>query len=1112
MTRWLRFGSALAALLILLALPSAAQTNSATRGGLGGIVYDSAGAVMPGITVSITGPQGEYQDKTDTGGRYEVNGLVPGMYKVTVEAAGFKKFISDHNPVTVDHTSNLDVHLDIGATTDTVTVDAGAVQIDTETTSLNAPISDELYEALPIARNVSAIFSLAPGVVTGGGTGTANPSIGGATGLENLYLVDGVTITDQAFGGLGTYNRFFGSLGSGVNLAFIKEVDVKTGGFEPKYGRADGGIVEIVTKSGGQKYHGALAAYFGPGSWYADRTQLSSFDYVNYIEPNYLSNPQYDVAAEFGGPVPGLKGKMFFFGAFDPTLTQDIAEAPLGTPLAAHGPYAYSATTLSWAAKLTWQPWSAVQLEASTFGDPAHHNEIPGPTWTAGLAAANAESVGARYNYGSRDSVGRLSTAISPTWTAIAVYTYNFNHFDESPLHNSYQISNHAFTPFTTSYVGGYEPTKNDDYSINLETEKRFHFLGEHTLSLGYTYDHTNFLDQPTRSGALFPIPGANAAGTDLTSLLGSHASAIGQMTNSVFRLYEATNSDGTPSTTCTYCATLNGEQVYLSIYRGTYKGLSVQAGARYHVGWVNDSYQMNRRLTLNAGLRWEEQWYNGDLLRFLFNDNWSPRVGFNVDPFGNQKSKIFFNYARYQLVLPLDAAIRQLGNEQDDTKFAFTPAMNSDGSAKLDSLGAVIPVLDAAHTLNGTAESTDSKLGLTFGAPSFASSTGEGILPSTKMEYENEFVLGIEREVTPGSVLQVRYSDRRLGRIVEDIGSQSPEGSLVDNFYNGGIANVNAKTDISVNEQEAIYSPSDWTTANGSNTPASFAAKTNTAPYVAPSAGCTLTYDSKGNVVTNDTSVANGGFFQHFDGTNFNGACITNRPTAAGGGPDGKPDGFVNPVRRYQELVVEYNRNLRNHWQGRVNYRYAKLWGNYEGLFRNDNGQSDPGISSLFDFTAGGLGLLGDQFKPGFLNTDRRNVLNVNLAYTAARDSKLVSFLNKMTMGTNLRAASGNPLSAYASHPIYLNTGEVPIGGRGTKGTLPATFQMDGHLDYPYQMKEKYTLKFAFDAFNMFNSQRQTATNENLDTAPGSPSVDYNKPLGFQGPFYARASVRLEF
>ncbi len=394
MRSWIRNYSFILALTLIFALPSTAQINSATRGGIGGTVYDSSGAVMPGVTVTITGPQGVYTVKTDASGRYELDGQVPGSYKVVVEISGFKKYISERNQVVVDHTANLDVHLALGAATDTVQVDAGAVQIDTETTSLNAPISDELYQSLPVARNVAAIFSLAPGVVSGGGTGTANPSIGGATGLENLYLVDGVTITDQAFGGLGTYNRYFGSVGTGVNLAFIKEVDVKTGAFEPKYGRADGGIVEIVTKSGTTNYHGALAAYMGPGSWYATRNQLSDYGYVNTIQARYLNNPQYDAAGEIGGPVPGLKGKMFFFGAYDPTLVQDIARAPDGAPLAYHGAYAYSTTTNSWAAKLTWQPFSVAQLEASSFGDPSRHNQIPGPTWQAGLAAGNADSVG----------------------------------------------------------------------------------------------------------------------------------------------------------------------------------------------------------------------------------------------------------------------------------------------------------------------------------------------------------------------------------------------------------------------------------------------------------------------------------------------------------------------------------------------------------------------------------------------------------------------------------------------------------------------------------------------------------------------------------------------
>ena len=97
MRSWIRNYSFILALVLMMALPSLAQINSATRGGIGGTVYDSSGAVMPGVTVTITGPQGVYTVKTDAAGRYELDGQVPGSYKVVVEIPGFKRYISERN-------------------------------------------------------------------------------------------------------------------------------------------------------------------------------------------------------------------------------------------------------------------------------------------------------------------------------------------------------------------------------------------------------------------------------------------------------------------------------------------------------------------------------------------------------------------------------------------------------------------------------------------------------------------------------------------------------------------------------------------------------------------------------------------------------------------------------------------------------------------------------------------------------------------------------------------------------------------------------------------------------------------------------------------------------
>ena len=607
---------------------------------------------------------------------------------------------------------------------------------------------------------------------------------------------------------------------------------------------------------------------------------------------------------------------------------------------------------------------------------------------------------------------------------------------------------------------------------------------------VGYYYNHVDFANSTLRTGPSFDIPGTNAAGAALTSLYTNvPAGAVGSPTNATFYLQSA----GPIGSGCTYCGHYKGDEVYLRQIRGTYGGSVVSALSRYKSAYGNEVYSPNRYVTINAGLRWEQQTYGGSLLTYNWRDNWSPRVGMTIDPFGTRKNKITFSYSRYQNPLPLDAAIRQLGNEKDDA-FYFAPNNDASGNVVLDSTGAVTP--NTATVLNGTPLSATGN----FAAPTFSSSTGEGILPGTKMEFADEYLLGIEHELKPGMVVKARYIDRQFARIVEDIGSQSPEGALVDSNYAGGIANVSSGSDFFVNEHEVTYTPAQFAAANSGRTPG----QATSANYVAPVAGCTA---------ANDTSVANQGFFTHFDGTPYGGACITNASTTAGSlGSDGTPDGFADPRRHYQGLELELDKNFSHHWQARINYRYAKLYGNYEGFYRNDNGQSDPGISSLFDFTAGAIGLLGDQFKRGYLNTDRRQVANALVAYTLSKDTPYLGKLNGVTIGTWIHGLSGSPLSAYESHPIYANPGEVPVGGRGTIGTTSANVYADADVTDTFRIGEKYSLRAGFYAFNITDSQALTGRNQNLDTSPGVSNADYNKPTGFVTPFRGRFELELSF
>jgi hypothetical protein len=540
---------------------------------------------------------------------------------------------------------------------------------------------------------------------------------------------------------------------------------------------------------------------------------------------------------------------------------------------------------------------------------------------------------------------------------------------------------------------------------------------------------------------------------------------------------------------------------------RGTYVGLNVRATARYHTAYFNDDYQMNRFANFNLGVRWEEERVGGSLLNYAFTGEWSPRLGVNIDPMGDHRGKLFFNYGRNYWAMPLDAAIRQLGNEQDDTSFYFAPQINADGSYT------IIP--DSAHNLNGLPKATDANGVLsTFGSPNFSSSTGEGILPGTKGSYVDEYVIGVEREIKNGLVVKARYTDRRLGRVIEDIGSQSPEGSTILPNFVGGIANPGPGVDVAVNEQEYTYTVAQFNAANPTS-------PNVTHTYKAPIPQCSqASYNATTKKWTgyNDTFFGVGGPFIDANGNPVGGACFANFSTADDGPGDGLSDGFVKPIRRYNAVEFEVDKRFSNHWLAQVNYRWGNLWGNYEGAYRNDNNQSDPGISSLFDFTAGKLGLLGDQFAPGFLDSDRRNVGNLFLSYTVGSDTPVLNRMRGLQIGAGLRGQSGVPLSRFGDHPTYLNQGEIPIGGRGAAGRTPSNLQLDMHTQYAINMHDRYNIKLGMDMFNVTNSQFQLFRVQFTQTsAPGvgtipNKNVDYNRPTSFQTPFYARAMIRFEF
>jgi hypothetical protein len=379
-------------------------------------------------------------------------------------------------------------------------------------------------------------------------------------------------------------------------------------------------------------------------------------------------------------------------------------------------------------------------------------------------------------------------------------------------------------------------------------------------------------------------------------------------------------------------------------------------------------------------------------------------------------------------------------------------------------------------------------------------------------MEYTDEFVVGAQHEFRDGIVLSARYIDRRLKRVIEDEGGISVEQFNALAANGGGlnyfIGNPNSKSDIFVNPNEVVFQgtalPAACIDANG-----------NPTPYVAMDVSDTFG-NNLGNacfpaVNTNTWTDSSGNLLP---------TCATVKDTGCAlfGGeftPDGKPDTYKDPKRVYQAVEIEVNKGFGHNWALVANWRIARLNGNYEGAFRNDNNQADPGISALFDLTEGAFGLLGHQQGIGPLNTDRRHVVNIYTTFVLDKTR-----LKNLVLGGGLRIQSGVPLTTLVAQQAYQNAGEVPLNGRGDLGRAATTAGLDAHLEYPWKLGERFSLRFGFDAFNIANRKTQTLLNQNDDQGFAIPNPDFKLPYAttgmnnyfFQAPFSSRLSLRLVF
>src|SRR3954471_12501127 len=285
-------------ILILATVPLAAQTT----GSISGHVTDTSGGAVPGVTVEATSSalQGARVATTDVTGLYRLPLLPPGSYTVAFTLSGFGQKKQAAVSVLLGKETAVDAVL-TPAMTESITVGSFAPPIDTSSTTLGTNLNATQIETLPTARNYSSVAQITPGVSTDAiqsdDKQTPTITVYGSSGAENAFYVDGVNTT----------NSEYGFQGKELNFEFIEAVEIKTGGYEAEYGRATGGIINVVTKSGSNELHGDVFGYDT-----SDSLQTSSKTVVGSTPSGFTKK---DYGADVGGYI--LKDKLWFFGAYD---------------------------------------------------------------------------------------------------------------------------------------------------------------------------------------------------------------------------------------------------------------------------------------------------------------------------------------------------------------------------------------------------------------------------------------------------------------------------------------------------------------------------------------------------------------------------------------------------------------------------------------------------------------------------------------------------------------------------------------------------------------------------------------------------------------------------
>ncbi len=809
---------------LLLLLTAAITFGQVTTARLEGTVQDSTGAIVPNATVTALNNQNQERqsEKTNDQGAFVFPTLQPGLYTLTAEAAGFRTAVTNKLELTVGGTFNQIVKMEVGSTSETISIEANALSVQTTDSMVSRAITLKDIETLPqLARTPITLAVFQPGAQISPGD-TSFTRINGQRQGSNNSTLDGIDVNDSVVPRLGL------SL-TANNTDSIGEFRIVTEGGKAEYGRNAGGQVELITRSGTNDYHGNAFDYLR-------NTDLNANDFFNnasgVARPVFIQN-QY--GGSFGGPIK--HNKLFIFGNYQGRTTrqQIIRNRTVLTPQAKAGIFRYNTSAGI-------QSYSIINADPRHLGiDPLVAKDLallPDPNNTD--LGDGLNTAGYRFNQpnGSLEDQFTIKGDWNPTDKIHAFLRWSWQR------NSSIDSLNSADAPFPGGVQGtqgghrwGYSTGMDYTVTPSLFNEVRFGHQSATTAFLRpgrpagadlISNDYTDPFYSGFGQGRNSPV---NEFVDNVTKIVGSHTFKFGgnirhtdQFGYNYAGVYPnvtfdtgngnappaSVNPPGVTGATLTRFQNLYNELLgrISQVTETFYSDLSTfqPAGSprvRNFILWEQgyygqDDWKINRRLTLNLGLRWEI--FNtptetsglqgsldqigsltdssnvsnlsivktGSYYKTNFG-NLAPRVGFAYDVFGDGKMAIRGNYGIFY-----DRNAGAVVSLVDGNTPGFAQSVpvfpNSSGGDVRANDGIPLPAQPGAPVLT----------------PALTRGTSVVVInPRLKTGYVQQYALNIQRQLFRNTVAEVGYVGARGVHLFMDRDINQPRiyGNFLSSF-----------------------------------------------------------------------------------------------------------------------------------------------------------------------------------------------------------------------------------------------------------------------------------------------------------------------------------------